>query len=111
MKWGRVTIPLGFITTTVGQQDVLPGCTDPLATTPAHSEAYMMYPIRIVGIGVRSYCRIRLSLLPNSYGRVAEFVCPCCRIRLSLLPNSSGRLYRVTIVKRLGHTASFAFRA
>ena len=89
MKCGRVTIPLGFITTTVGQQDVLPGCTDPLVTTPAHSEAYMMYPIGIVGIGVR----------------------PCCRIRLDVLPNSYGRLYRVTIVKRLGHTASFAFRA
>lgn len=74
MKYGRVTIPLGFITTTVGQQDVLPGCTDPLVTTPAHSEAYMMYPIRIVGIGVRSCSQIRPSLLPNSSGRVAEFV-------------------------------------
>ena len=74
MKCGRVTIPLGFITTTVGQQDVLPGCTDPLVTTPAHSEAYMMYPIGIVGIGVRPCCRIRLDVLPNSYRRDVKHV-------------------------------------
>lgn len=81
MKYGRVTIPLGFITTTVGQQDVLPGCTDPLVTTPAHSEAYMMYPIGIVGIGVRPCCRNPPSLLSNSSVPVAEFVWTCCRIR------------------------------
>ncbi len=104
MKWGRVTIPLGFITTTVGQQDVLPGCTDPLVTTPA--------PFR--GIYDVSYqdCRDwRPFLLPNSSGRVAEFVRTCCRIRIDVMSNTYGRLYRVTIVKRSKHTASFAFRA
>ena len=85
MKYGRVTIPLGFITTTVGQQDVLPGCTDPLVTTPAQFR----------GIYDVSYqdCRDwRPFLLPNSSVPVAEFVRPCCRIRLDVLPNSYGRV-------------------
>ena len=85
MKCGRVTIPLGFITTTVGQQDVLPGCTDPLVTTPAQFRG-------IYDVSYRDCRDWRPSLLPNSSGRVAEFLRPCCRIRLDVLPNSSGRV-------------------